>query len=130
MLLVVMSDAAVTTSHGMYCNVHVAAVGTVHAVLGAMLFAAVAAICLLTSWQGAPELVRDYGWPSLRFLSRAVAFLVAVQVWFGAGFRHSAVGVLPHLLRALLVAFMGISVAHVATGSLVFAASVMLAMEP
>jgi hypothetical protein len=218
-LLVVMSGAAVTTAHGLYQNIHLAAaavdallilglavwarrwgvlailvvegatrasgpvLGTAHAVLGAMLFAAVAAICLQTSWQGEPERVRDFGWPSLRFLSRAVAFLVAVQVGFGAGFRHSAVGVLPHLLGALVVAlfivilgafvttqfpkhaslrplavafmtitaiqvflgltaflmrlmnmsgmaaFLGISVAHVATGSLVFAVSVMLAME-
>src|SRR5207253_8520083 len=45
-----------------------------------------------------------YGWPSLRFLSSATAFLVAVQVGYGAGFRHSAVGVIPHLLGALVVA--------------------------
>lgn len=216
-----MSGAAVTTSHGMYRDLHLAAavvdallilglaiwarkwialamvvvaaatpasgpvLGTAHAVLGAMLFATVAGIALSTSkaWEREPECVKDYGWPSLRFLSRAVAFLVAVQVGFGAGFRHSAVGVLPHLLGALVVAlfivilgafvttqfpkhgslrpmavafmtitaiqvflgltaflmrlmnmsgmaaFLGISVAHVATGSLVFALSVMLAME-
>jgi hypothetical protein len=223
-LLLIMSGAAVTTSHGLYQKIHVAAgvvdgllilglavwvrrwiawsalaivlveavtrssgpvIGTMHAVLGAMLFAAVAGIVLSTSgaWECEPELVRDYGWPSLRFLSRAVAFLVAVQVGFGAGFRHSAVGVMPHLLGALVVAlfivilgaflttqfpkhaslrpmavafmtitaiqvflgltaflmrlmnmsgmgaFLGISVAHVATGSLVFALSVLLAME-
>lgn len=159
--------------------------GTLHACLAAVLFAAIAAISLRTSpsWQCDPELVQDYGRPSLRFLSGAAAFLVAVQVGFGAGFRHSVVGVLPHLLGALVVAlfivivgafvttqfpkhkslrsiavafmtitaiqvflglaaflmrlmnmaatlaFLGISVAHVATGSLTFAASVMLAME-
>lgn len=223
-LLLVMSGAAVTTSHGLYQNIHLAFAvadallilglavwmrrwigwdvlgiavieavtrssgplfGTLHAVLGAMLFATVAGIALSTSgaWGREPECVRDYGWPSLRFLSRAVAFLVAVQVGFGAGFRHSAVGVLPHLLGALVVAlfivilgafittqfpkhaslrpmavafmtitaiqvflgltaflmrlmnmsamlvFLGISVAHVAAGSLVFAVSVMVAME-
>jgi heme A synthase len=159
--------------------------GTLHAFFGALLFAAVAAIALLTSpsWQRDPELVRDYGWPSLRFLSGAAAFLVAMQIGFGAGIRHSAVGVMPHLLGALVVAlfivivgafvtnqfpkhaslrpmaiifmvvtgiqaflgmtaflmrmmgttgsiaFLVISVAHVATGSLVFAVSVMLAIE-
>jgi hypothetical protein len=163
--------------------------GTLHASLAAMLFAAVAAIVLVTSssWQGDPETVHDYGWPSLRFLSGAAAFLVAVQVAFGAGFRHSAVGVMPHLLGALVVALfimivgafaanqfskhaslrpmavwlmvitgiqvflgmgaflmrmmepagqraylkigLGISVAHVATGSLTLAVAVMLAME-
>lgn len=80
--------------------------GTLHGGLAALLFAAVAAICLFTSpsWQSDPELVQDYGWPSLKSLSGAAAFLVAVQVGFGAGFRHSAVGVMPHLLGALVVA--------------------------
>ncbi len=82
------------------------AAGTLHAGLAALLFAAVAAIAQFTSpsWQRAPELAQDYGWPSLRTLSSAAAFLVAVQIGFGAGFRHSAVGVLPHLLGALIVA--------------------------
>jgi hypothetical protein len=159
--------------------------GTLHAGLAALLFASVAAMVLLTSpsWQREPEMVQDYGWPSLRSLSAAAAFLVAVQVGFGAGFRHSAVGVMPHLLGALVVTlfmvivgafvthqfpkhaslrpmavwfmtitgiqaflgmtaflvrmmgtpgslvYLGISVAHVATGSLTFAVSLMLAME-
>jgi hypothetical protein len=160
-------------------------VGTLHAGLGALLFASVAAIVLFTSpaWERDPDLVQDYGWPSLRFLSAAAALLVAVQIGFGAGFRHSAVGVMPHLLGALVVAlfimivgafvthqfpahaslrpmavtfmsitgiqvflgmtaflmrlmqmdrslwFLAISAAHVATGSVTFAISVMLAIE-
>jgi len=159
--------------------------GTLHAFFAALLFAAIAAIALVTSpsWQRDPQLVRDYGWPSLRSLSSGAAFLVAMQIGFGAGLRHSAVGVMPHLLGALVVAlfivivgvfvtnqfprhaslrpmaaifmvvtgiqvflgmtaffmrmmgttrsiaFLVISVAHVATGSLVFAVSVMLAIE-
>ncbi len=159
--------------------------GTLHACLGALLVAGVAAICLSTSnsWQSAPEQVQDYGWPSLRFLSGAAAFLITVQVAFGAGFRHSAVSVLPHLLGAMVVAlfimivgafvstqfpkhkslrpmavafmtitgiqlflgmtaflmrlmnmagtqaFLVISVAHVATGSILLAVSVMLTLE-
>jgi hypothetical protein len=160
-------------------------VGTLHAALAAFLVAALSAMALVTSrsWQRDPDLVQDYGWPSLKFLSTAAAFLVAVQVGFGAGIRHSAVGVLPHLLGALAVAilimivgvfttnqfpkhpalrpaavalmvitgvqvflgmttflmrllnltstmtWLGISVAHVASGSLTFAASVVLAIE-
>ena len=159
--------------------------GTLHAFLGAMLFAAVAIVdrCTSTSWAEAPELAQDYGWPSLRFLSGSAALFVAVQIAFGAGFRHSAVGILPHLLGAMVVAlfimivgafvshqfpkhptlrpmavafmsitgiqvflgmlaflmrlmqgagtivFLGISAAHVATGSLTFAISVILAIE-
>jgi hypothetical protein len=110
-------------------------------------------------------------------------FLVAAQVAFGAGFRHSAVSVLPHLLGAMVTAlfimivgafvttqfpnhgslrpmavafmtitgiqlflgmtaflmrlknmagtrvFLAVSVAHVATGNLILALSVMLALE-
>jgi len=163
----------------------VAAIGTLHACIAALLFAAFAAIALATSptWNSDPELVQDYGWPSLRFLSSAAAFLVALQVGFGAAFRHNLTGVMPHLLGALVVAlfimivgafvsnqfpkhatlrpmavalmsitgiqvFLGmaaflmrmmdvagttvwlaVSVAHVGTGSLTFAASVLLAIE-
>jgi len=159
--------------------------GTLHACLSALFFVGVAVISLVTSssWQRDPEFVQDYGWPSLRSLSKATAILVATQVGFGAGFRHRAVGVMPHLLGALLVAifimivgafvttqfpkhpvlrpmavafmvmsgvqvllgfgvfllrmmqpawqpaFLAISVAHVAIGSLTFAFSVMLAIE-
>jgi hypothetical protein len=176
-LALVIADAAVRSSGPV--------AGTLHAFLAAVLFAATAAISQFTSpsWEREPEFVQDYGWPSLRFLSGAAAFLVAVQVGFGAGFRHGAVGVLPHLLGALVVAlfimivgafvthqfpqhaslrpiavalmsitgiqvflgmaaflmrlmnmagtmaFLGISVGHVATGSLTFAVCVMLAVE-
>jgi hypothetical protein len=80
--------------------------GTLHACFSALVFVGVAAIALFTSaaWQRDPEYVQDYGWPSLRFLSKATALLVATQVGFGAGFRHRAVGVMPHLLGAMLVA--------------------------
>lgn len=159
--------------------------GTLHALLAAMLFASVAVVdrCTSLSWTREAELVQDYGWPSLRFLSGGAALFVAVQVGFGAGFRHSAVGILPHLLGAMVVAlfimivgafvshqfpkhptlrpmavalmsitgiqvflgmtaflmrlmqaagtlaFLAVSVAHIATGNLTFAVSVLLAME-
>lgn len=158
---------------------------TLHACLAALLFVAFASIALGTSraWNRDPELVQDYGWPSLRSLSAAAAVLVAVQIGFGAAFRHNVVSVMPHLLGALVVAlfvmivgafvtnqfpkhaslrpmaialmvitgtqvflgmaaflmgmmetaastaFLVIGVAHVSTGSLTFAASVMLAIE-
>ena len=159
--------------------------GTLHAVLGTLLVAALTAVALVTSrsWQRDPELVQDYGWPSLKSISTTASFLVAVQVAFGAGIRHSELGVMPHLLGALVVAllimivgafamnqfpkhptlrpaaialmvitgiqvflgmaafmfrmmnvtatttWLGISVAHVVTGSVTFAASVVFAVE-
>jgi hypothetical protein len=159
--------------------------GTLHACLAALVFVAFAAIALATSrtWSRDPELVQDYGWPSNRSLSAATALLVAIQVAFGAAFRHNLVSVMWHLLGALVVAlfimivgafvsnqfpkhptlrpmavalmvitgiqvflgmtafimrlmesaaataYLAISVAHVATGSLTFAAGMLLAME-
>jgi hypothetical protein len=159
--------------------------GALHAILAAFLFAAAAAIALVTSpsWERDPESVQDHGWPSLKSLSTIASFLVAIQVGFGASLRHGAVGVMPHLLGALLVAlfivivgvftttqfpkhpalrplavtllaitgvqvflgmtvflmrmmniatsmaWLGISVVHVATGSLTFTFSVLLAIE-
>ena len=90
---------------------------TIHAILSTLLFAQICVIALVTSpsWQRDPELVQDYGWPSLRFLSAAAAFLVAVQVAFGAAMRHNATGVLPHLLGALIVAIFIIIVGVFAT---------------
>jgi hypothetical protein len=158
---------------------------TIHAILSAFLLAAVSLIWLMTSpsWQRDPEFVQDYGWPSLRSLSAFASILVAVQVGFGASLRHGAIGVMPHLLGALVVAlfivivgvfatnqfpkhatlrpmavtlliitgvqvffgmtvflmrmmnisatkaWLAMSVAHVATGNLTFAASAMLAIE-
>jgi len=82
------------------------AIWTFHAILSAFLFASVAAVALITSppWQRDPDPVQDYGWPSLRFLSDAAAALVALQVSFGASMRHGQIGVLFHLLGALVVA--------------------------
>jgi heme A synthase len=161
--------------------------GTLHACLAALLFVAFASIALATSrtWTCDAELVQDYGWPSLRSLSACAALLVAIQVGFGAAFRHNLVSVMPHLLGALVVAlfimivgafasnqfpkhgslrsmavtlmvitgiqvflgmtafimrmmvmetaastaYLAISVAHVGTGSLTFAAAVLLTIE-
>jgi hypothetical protein len=79
---------------------------TIHAILSAFLFASISVISLATSasWQRDPELVQDYGRPSLRSLSAASSLLVAVQMGFGASLRHGAIGVMPHLLGALVVA--------------------------
>jgi heme A synthase len=82
------------------------AIWTLHAIFSAFLFASVAVVALITSppWQRDPDPVQDYGWPSLRFLSDAAAVLVALQVGFGASMRHGQIGVMFHLLGALVVA--------------------------
>jgi heme A synthase len=47
--------------------------------------------------------VEDYGWPSLRFLAVLTPVLVLVQIGLGAGFRHRAFGLLPHVIGAMIV---------------------------
>src|SRR5205814_7961378 len=54
-------------------------------------------------WQEGPEPVEDYGWPSLRFLAILTPILILLQISLGAGFRHRAFGLLPHVIGAMLV---------------------------
>jgi len=56
------------------------------------------------SWNEGPELVSDYGFPSLRSMAIICPASVFVQVFLGAAFRHRAMGVLPHVVWAMLVA--------------------------
>jgi heme A synthase len=80
--------------------------GTLHAFLAQVFFAGTAAIVVVTSagWQSDPDLVEDYGWPSLRSFAVTTPVLVLTQVFLGAGLRHKATGALSHLGFAMLVA--------------------------
>lgn len=81
------------------------ALGISHALLAQILFAASAAAVTLTSsaWSLPPDRVEDHGWPSLRSLGTVTPVLVLLQIWLGAGFRHKAMGVLPHLFGAMVL---------------------------
>jgi heme A synthase len=159
--------------------------GILHALLAHLSFVAVVAIALLTSesWLRGPEPVVDSWRPSLRSLSIAVPAIVLLQITLGAAFRYHALGVIWHILNAMIVLLLilvvavflirqfpqhkalrqaahsvaglaGVqvllgfttflmlllfpetslsviitSVAHVATGALTFAASVVLALQ-
>lgn len=76
-----------------------------HALLGQVLFAATvaAAVCTSSSWTNEPELVEDHGWPSLGSLGKITPVFVLGQVALGAAFRHRALGVMPHLLGAMVI---------------------------
>jgi cytochrome c oxidase assembly protein subunit 15 len=80
--------------------------GTLHACLAQLVFAGVVAILVLTSaaWQRGPDLVEDYGWPSLRSFSITTPALVLLQVFLGAALRHKAMGALSHLGWAMVTA--------------------------
>ena len=81
-------------------------VSILHAFLAQLFFALTVAIPVLTSsgWKLGADPVKDQGWPSLRSLSSIALFLVLLQVWLGAAFRHQAAGLMPHIVGALTVA--------------------------
>jgi heme A synthase len=81
------------------------AVGILHACLGQILFAFTVAAALFTSssWTKEPELVEDHGWPSLGGLGKITPVFVLGQIALGAAFRHKALGVMPHLVGAMII---------------------------
>jgi cytochrome c oxidase assembly protein subunit 15 len=80
-------------------------VSIAHACLAQLFFSTTVAIAMFTSpsWRQGPMYVQDTGWPSLRSLSLFTSVLVLAQLALGAGFRHRAFGVLPHIIGALVV---------------------------
>ena len=89
-----------------------ATAGSLHACVAQLLIAAGAAVAAGTSpaWERGPEPVADHGWPSLRSLAIATPVLVLIQVMLGAAFRHKAIGVMPHILGAMLIALFALMV--------------------
>jgi heme A synthase len=80
-------------------------VGALHALLAQLTFAGTVAISLITSktWSDSPDHVDDSPRLSLRALSLATLVLVILQVSLGAAYRHQAMGVVPHIIGALVV---------------------------
>jgi cytochrome c oxidase assembly protein subunit 15 len=83
-------------------------VSIAHACLAQLFFSVTVAIAVFTSrkWQEGPDPVEDYGWPSLRSLAIVTPVLILLQIALGAGFRHRAFGLLPHVVGAMLVPLM------------------------
>jgi hypothetical protein len=79
--------------------------GMAHAILGPLMLAAVVAIAVMTAgrWQSEPQFVQDRGWPSLRGLGRNSVTLVVIQVALGAAFRYEVMGVMWHILMAMVL---------------------------
>jgi len=82
-----------------------APISIAHACLAQLFFSVTVAIAIFTSrnWQQGPDHVEDYGWPSLRSLAVLTPVLVLLQIGLGAGFRHRAFGLLPHVIGAMIV---------------------------
>jgi len=77
-----------------------------HALIAQSFFAVLVSIAVFTSrrWQTDREVKPDLGRPSLRRLAAATVAAVLVQLVLGAGFRHQAFGITPHIIGAIVVA--------------------------
>jgi cytochrome c oxidase assembly protein subunit 15 len=82
------------------------AVSISHACLAQVFFCATVAMALFSSpgWRRGAVPVFDQGWPSLRSLAIAIPPLLLLQIALGAGYRHRALGILPHVIGAVVVA--------------------------
>ena len=81
------------------------AISVSHACLAQLFFCTTVALAMFTSrqWQEGAVLVKDHGWPSLRSLSILIPAMVLAQIALGAAFRHRAIGVMPHIIGAMVV---------------------------
>jgi heme A synthase len=84
------------------------ATSMLHAFLAPVVLSTVVTIALATSpgWQRDPVTIQDRGWPPMGSLAMTTLVFVVIQVALGAAFRHGALGVLPHILGALVMAIL------------------------
>ncbi len=87
---------------------HPALTATMHATLAQIFFVTVVSLALITGswWQTAVASLDDRGSPRLRPLAAITTAAIFVQLILGAGFRHGAFGILPHLIGFVVVTFL------------------------
>ena len=80
-------------------------VGILHALLAQVFFGAIVAIAVVTSesWKRGPSPIDDTWRPSLGSLSVAVPAIILLQTMLGASYRYRALGVIWHILNAMIV---------------------------
>ncbi len=85
-------------------EVFLGSVPVAHALLAPILLSLLIAIAVFSSesWQSPPALVES-PWGPLRPLCLLIPILAIIQVGLGAAFRHNDMGVLSHILNAILV---------------------------
>lgn len=86
---------------------HPPLLATFHATVAQIFFITTVALALYTSpWSRSDQAPHeDRGSPQLRSLSLWTTITIFVQLILGAGFRHGAFGILPHLIGAVAVTF-------------------------
>jgi cytochrome c oxidase assembly protein subunit 15 len=90
---------------------HKALIAVPHALVAQSFFAIVVSICVFTSrsWIEPRETRPDASRWSLRRLVPAAVGAVLIQLVLGAGFRHQAFGIIPHIVGAAVVTFLIVS---------------------
>jgi heme a synthase len=83
-------------------------ISTAHATLAQLFFITTVSITLFTSrwWQSDLTLLEDSASPQLRSLTALTTTAIFLQLILGAGFRHGAFGIVPHLIGAVVVLFL------------------------
>src|ERR1700723_2550199 len=83
-------------------------ISTAHATLAQLFFVTIVSITLFTSqwWQSDLQQLEDTGSPRLRALAAWTTVSIFCQLILGAGFRHGAFGILPHMIGAVVVLFL------------------------
>jgi cytochrome c oxidase assembly protein subunit 15 len=86
---------------------HAPVVATIHATVAQIFFITTVALAFYTSpWsRGETPLLEDSGSPPVRSVALWTTLVILLQLILGAGFRHGAFGILPHLLGAAVVTF-------------------------
>ena len=84
-----------------------------HACLAQLFFSTTVAVALFTSenWARGARIVDDSGAPPLHWLALAAAACVFLQLALGAAVRHQALGILPHVVGAMIATGMVLWVA-------------------
>ncbi len=79
--------------------------GILHALIAQAVFGQIVAIAVITSpsWQRGPVPIEDCWRPSMRSLAIAVPAIILLQTTLGAAYRYRALGVLWHILNAMIV---------------------------
>lgn len=82
-----------------------AAIAVPHALVAQSFFGLIVAMAVFTSssWYGIRESRPDKGNPGLRKLATIAVVAVLIQLVLGAGFRHGAFGIIPHISGAIVV---------------------------
>ena len=87
--------------------------GILHALLAQVFFGCIVAIAVMTSesWKHGPEPINDTWRPSMRSLAGDIAGILLLQITLGAAYRYRALGVIWHILNAMIVLLLVLCVA-------------------